>query len=243
MGWAGFSIGAIKKLEARMAQNSLVDICENWRVTHDIGLGVLTWMHSIQYIEITMGRYSGYRPDGDGFEQHAVIWHKAFDNGMLYDTLFDLIWNKGDTKEKRSFDHAAFKQQEIAQGGIYNQQNRMYPNGGFKNTMFYRELTFHQAIASQIQEGQRSAAFNTSVVDYVPDMCTRDRDLFDKWEDSHPVWKNAEHNTHGVVINQPKQCIEYSVYINNSPISFNQTELPDLDEMYRKKRALRALRH
>ena len=245
MGWGGFSIGAIRKYEAKLAEGSIEKICTIWGVTHDIGLGIFTWVHSIPYIVVAMGKYDGYRVDeGSVFEEenYSAIWHKAFNQGMKYDELFELIWRRGGVthNENRTFNIKEFRKQEQEQGRVRDMANHLYPNGGFKNTIFYRNLSYNQAIASQIQEGQQSKFFQTDVIDYGPDNCLSDKALFDAWEADHPRWAKAEHiNQVGVVDQQPEECLEYSEYVSNLPVKFSHANAPDPADLYRKKRSLR----
>ena len=140
----------------------------------------------------------------------------------------------------RTFDANVFKKQEREQGRIRDMSNHVYPNGGFKNTMFYRSLTYNNAIASQIQEGQQSKLFQADVSDYLPESCLSDKTRFTTWEADHPRWAKAEHvDQVGVVDQQAEECLEYTEYIANIPVKFNHSEAPDPSELYRRKRGLR----
>ena len=55
MGWGGFSIGALKSIESTIDHNGLEFLCTQWKVTHDVGLGVFTWMHAMTTIAIKEG--------------------------------------------------------------------------------------------------------------------------------------------------------------------------------------------
>jgi hypothetical protein len=149
MSWAGYSIGAIRRVESNLAKGGLIKTCKNWDVTHDIGLGLHTWMHSIQIVDIKMGDYGGYK-NGEGYQNDAVIWHKAYEKGMKYDSLFELIYNEGEIGKHDKFNIQRYISQERKLGKTYNEINRVYPNGGIKNTLFYRNIAYHEAIASQV---------------------------------------------------------------------------------------------
>ena len=55
MGWGGFSIGALKNIEISLYSNGLEFLCTQWKITHDVGLGVFTWMHTLPTIAIKEG--------------------------------------------------------------------------------------------------------------------------------------------------------------------------------------------
>jgi hypothetical protein len=234
MGWAGFSIAAIRLLEQSSLNNEgLINTCVKWDVTHDIGLGIYTWMHSIQVIDIRLGDYNGFK-ELNQYRKEDVHWHKPFGNGMKVDVLFDLILKCGDVNAE--FDLKKYLDCERELGKQYNaQHNRLVPYGVFKNTMFYRRMAYYKEIAAQVQESQRTAKLNLDVTDYVPNMCTEDKMLFEGWEATRS-WSKEKHNTHGLINGQPQECLEYTEYIHNLPVNITEADLPPLDDLIRKRR-------
>ena len=210
-------------------------VCRRWDVTHDIGLGLYAWMHSIDVVDVEMGGW--YAPDGEGYEETAVLWHKGFGRGMKYDKLFELIWKEGDLKATTPFNLDQYIENESILGMRYHEKNHMFPNGGFKNTVFYRNMMYRQAIISQLHESQRGNFRPQSALDYIPENCTADRDLFLEWKRKRNPGKEIriyyDDECHGANTNIPKECLEYSKYINNLHVSLPEEDLLPIDELVR----------
>lgn len=230
MSWGGFSIGAVRRYEETLAQGGLISVCARWGVTHDIGLGLYSWMHSTEVVDIKMGGYPGLTPDGKGYDDTVVLWHKGFSGGLLYDGLFELIYRKGNVNDTTPFYADKYDENEKMLGTRYHEKNHMYPNAGFKNTVFYRNLTYRNAILTQLHESQQGNFKLKTNLDYVPDDCTADRDLFLEWKRKRNPGKEVkiyvDDEAHGLTTNIPKECLEYSKYINNLHVA-----LPEEDQL------------
>ena len=267
MGWGGFSIGALKSIEASIYNNGLEYLCTQWKITHDVGLGVFTWMHTLPTIPIKegVGVFQSFAKD-------AIIWHKPFeqDSGkMSYDELFDNVWrgsgyalpiihysqyhfrrhalsntndgtSSGDGKGGGGggtshidipFDMTKYLSQEKEIGNRYMSVNRVFPNGGFKNTAFYKEMIFKQSLLSQLHESQHSKSVldNSKVYQYKPQQCTQDLRVFDAWKNKNGWTSNNPSK------NEPKMCLLYAAYMASLPLNqdVNNNTVPMLDQLIR----------
>ena len=237
MSWGGFSIGAVRRFEETLAQGGLISVCARWGVTHDIGLGLYAWMHSTEVVDIKMGGYPGYSPNGAGYDDTVVLWHKGFSGGILYDGLFELIYKKGDLNATTPFNADKYDENEKILGMRYHEKNHMFPNGGFKNTVFYRNLTYRNAILTQLHESQQGNFKPKTILDYVPDDCTADRDLFLNWKRKRNPGKEVkiyvDDEAHGLTTNIPKECLEYSKYINNLHVALPEEDQLPIEDLIR----------
>jgi hypothetical protein len=230
-------IGAVRRYEETLAKGGLVSVCARWGVTHDIGLGLYAWMHSTEVVDIRMGYYNGYSTTGEGYEDNAVLWHKPFGNGMKYDRLFEVIWKRGNMNETAVFSSEKYDENEKMMGTRYHEKNHMFPNGGFKNTVFYRNMTYRNAILTQLHESQQGNFKTQTILDYVPTDCTADRDLFLDWKRKRnpgvevKIYDSDE--AHGLNTNIPKECLEYSKFINNLPVALPEEDQLPLENLIR----------
>ena len=235
MGFVMYSIGAMRQLEAGLIKGGLVRTCLRWDVTHDIGVGLHTWMHSIATLEVPMANYGGPKQDKD-YNAESLHWHKPFNNGLMYDELFELVVTNGDRKNQpKVFDFDKYLVQETNAGVKF--RAIAYPNGLIKNTLFFRKVQLYNAMISQIEETQRPPGLAIDMTDYLPSYCTEDKMMFEAWEaqPQQAEWFGKSRDNHGVRENQMKQCLQYTQYISNLPINVSLSDLPDLNSLLRRK--------
>ena len=126
---------------------------------------------------------------------------------------------------------AKYLAQEKDMGERYMNVNRIYPNGGFKNTLFYKEMIFKQNLLSQLHEQQhaQSVVDNAKVYEYKPSQCTQDLRVFDAWKKRNG-WTTTTPSK-----NEPKMCLLYAAYMTSLPINqqVNNSTIPMLDQLIR----------
>ena len=249
MGWGGFSLAALQSIQSLLQQHVLERTCSQWEVTHDIGLGIFVWMNSIPIMEIRMGEHIQDVRDLDSFkfDPYAVHWHRPLH--ITYDELIDVIWKYGkdvnqhdtyvdvvDNKTPTSaislntFSTSLFIQQERALAKLHQKnvtKNFIYPNGFFQNTYFYRRVKYLENVLLLLDEDIDVAKEKSKhhIFDYLPTNCHEDKMMFKDWEENQHQWNNSYHDLHGVVINQPKECVEYSLYLGNKPVLIEEMQL------------------
>lgn len=52
MGFGGFSSAAMEQMAVQIQNDTLINVCRSWGVTHDIGLAIFTWMQSLPLIRV-----------------------------------------------------------------------------------------------------------------------------------------------------------------------------------------------
>ncbi len=234
MGFVTYSIGALRLMQSGLIGDGLVRTCQRWECTHDIGVGLYTWMHSIPTIDAPMANYGGPKTDAE-YKADAVHWHKPFDKGLKYDELFELVVTNGDrSKKPAAFDVDKYLAQETLAG--VKHRTIAFPNGLIKNSLFYRKVQVYQAAISQIEESQRPPGLSVEMTDYTPDHCTEDKDLFEAWDARQVEWKDKSRDAHGVRDNQMKQCLQYTQYISNLPMEVSLSDLPPLGGLLRGRK-------
>ena len=128
------------------------------------------------------------------------------------------------------FDMAKYIAQENDIGIRYMGVNRIFPNGGFKNTVFFKEMVFKQNLLTQLhpQQHAKSLLDDSKVYQYKPQYCNQDLRLFENWK-KQSGWTTSPSR------NEPKMCMLYAAYINNLPLNqeVNNRTIPMLDQLKR----------
>ena len=264
MGWGGFSLAALQNIQSLLEQHLLERTCLRWGVTHDVGLGIFVWMNSIPIMDIPMGEHiqDVKNLESFKFDPDAVHWHRPLH--ISYDELIEVIWkygkddhihdtfvdtfivNKSHTTSTKHFRTDLFIEQErsLAKFHMKNNTNFIYPNGFFQNTYFYRRVKYFDAILSLLDEDMdvMMEKSNNQIFNYLPTNCQEDKLMFKEWENQQILWNASRHDLHGVYINQPKECVEYSLYLSNKPVDMKELHLsPSMLEKITNRRILESI--
>ena len=223
MGFGGFSIGALRKLELSMARQDLMSVCKRWDTTHDVGLGIYTWMHAIPAIRLLQG---GNKYPGNALN---VLWHKP---KQKLDEIFMSIW-KIDRKEEdknSSFDLDDFITRERLMGRRYVREigATAFPISYSRNTLFYRKLVYNTAVGLQLQESQRPKSLVMDMTEYGPKNCTEDFALFNKWKEDYTRGNDTKS------LNEPQMCLDYSMFVSSLTVPINTAEFPSSADLKRR---------
>ena len=203
MSWGGFSLAAVQQMEPAILHNDLTSICTVWKTTHDVGLGVLTWMQSFPAVAIY---------DREMFEeQMPLVWHNPVRfnaSGNKYDQVIHGLWKQAaaawlkETNEELAedaFDMEIFLAHERYQGEHYAAHIPHVHIKSYRNSLHHRRQSLVNEIKHQItddgvslKEGagdntaasgnmdSLSAASRDSAI-YGPQNCVEDTENFERW--------------------------------------------------------------
>jgi hypothetical protein len=220
MGWGGFSIGALRLLEQDIEQQSLIRLCQRWQTTHDVGLGVYTWMKSIPSIFIPQN--SPIQDPQGGYP--AVVWHKL---GIPYDTMFEDVWQSHSKNTAEKFDLDKLVAYESAVGRKFALETSLiFPMASAKNTLFYHQVAVKNIVGAQIQESQRPISFSSDIMDFVPANCDADQLFYKQWY--------KEYSSSNPLENELKMCLDYSIAVSTSAVNISGDAFPPSDNLIRQ---------
>ena len=252
LGYAIFSYGAMRVMEEEVRADGLQQLCKRWDCTHDVGLGIFVWEHSIQDLPICCGCQA---PSDDRLPlatfYHAVAkpTSKSQSSGHIFsfNYLMHRIWELGaNERNENEPNWKTFVEWEYEQGR--KAFVKPYPNGGFENSLYFRKAEFSEMIAKQMSEEQL-AAYQGKLplrrTSYDWDDCGKEMAFHMKWRKEHAAefplddsdrvdetdWEKVNR---GKVSNYPKMCMEYVDAVANVPIHLSDMELPDLEVLERR---------
>lgn len=229
MGWGGFSIGFLKNVEPSIRKNSLIKVCESYMKTHDIGLGIYTWMQAPDLIRVL----------GDSYTWDQVIWHKP---PLKYDEMFEETWIRAISSSievssygiqsrhaDKRFNMNEFIEFEKSSAKILKNKLPPIQLFGIKNSYLYHTKSM---IQNNLFNNSDNDNIGLDVSDYSLRDCNDDYSKFVKWaEQNH--WRciyneqqyeipleptnnyyerftqNEDDNSH----NELKMCEDYNKYI------------------------------
>ena len=112
--------------------------------------------------------------------------------------------------------------------------------------MFYRRTKYLETVLSLLDEDNDVTKEKSKhqIFDYVPTNCHEDKLMFQDWENQQDHWNSTFHDLHGVFINQPKECVEYSLYVANQPVLIDDMRLPSsILEKIKNRRILETVQY
>ena len=254
LGFAVFSIGAMKVMEEEVRRGGLIEACRLWQITHDVGLGIFVWEHSIPSLPACCGPTHADEGNLDrGIFYHAV-GKNSDPSGKVYshDYIQHRIWKLGaDARGEQQPNLTAFIQHEFEEGRKAYLPS--YPSAGFENSLFYRKVQFSEMVARQIPEEQLKQLSNVPIrrTSYGPGECVKEMQFHLQWRTSttegakYPLTtvsgqlaraKDANYQRVKVPYElEPKMCAEYLEAIANTPIHLSNLSLPALENLIRHR--------
>jgi hypothetical protein len=167
-----------------LRRNDLINVCKMWALTHDVGLGVYTWMKSLDSI-IVLQDHTMHQVKGEKYFSFLtylqILFHKA---GREYDRLFEQLWSlaryviSGDEDQEHfddlefsyrrnsladpppgiAFDVDRFLEYEKKIAYAINEHYPPYKLNGMKNTILFRKWQIRQHLVEQVQYTPESYA-------------------------------------------------------------------------------------
>jgi hypothetical protein len=143
-----------------LENNELQGTCALWQITHDVGLGIFTWMHASSAVlvpgngAISAGSMYWHKPGHDMDVYFQEIWHQAYlsnKNPDKYDKLEDFRVKESNDK----FDMNIYLARERAAGKSLSPLPYM-PLTGFQSTLFDRRRRFREVIHAAIGESVKN---------------------------------------------------------------------------------------
>ena len=223
MGLGGYSIGAMRQLQGQIENDALVKVCRRLSLTHDVGLGVFTWMNSmdvirlIEHVETLENIHHVPLTEASHFE--AALTHNH--EHKSYSELFQHILSKTHSEGTSTLDVHKFVQHEIELGMMTNKILLPFHYRGFKNTVFYRKRQVLEAMLDGIFVNSSSSIVKEDLpplpenTDYLFSDCNDDAQVFKEWL----VMLNTTSEE-----SEPQMCLRYTQHISNFPV-FNEAEL------------------
>lgn len=218
LSFAGFSIGAIRQMEPSLRSNdsSLISVCKLWDITHDVGLGIYTWIHGFNGILIP-----------DLKSDKSAIWHKV---DMPYNKKFENLWSI--ISNSKNFNISLYVDYEKKEGLIAMHKYPLYKVNGKYNTIKYRRGQVRNELINQIQLNNNLVIkdiYNMASYSYMD--CKEDYDIFNNWKDNdgnkiYNEWKNTNHEYNKILM-----CFEYSKYISNIKVDDKYLNVPNINNL------------
>lgn len=225
MSFGGFSIGALRQLKSSIENDDLPTICRNWETTHDVALGLLTWMHSLTAIQVLQ--------DSQHLTEN-VVWHKPW-LVDTYDVLFDMLWQQECRSRKTEcnphndnrpipFNITAYLLYEHEAGKRLQATWQPFKITGAHSTLLHRREAVQNEVLSQVQNNLIVSELikhdsYIRIINYKKENCDEDAAFFNNWYRSE--WpKLSSKPNHQNSNNQAAICLEYAKYVNNYPIAF-----------------------
>jgi len=143
LGFAVFSVGAMKVMEEEVRRGGLVQTCRLWSITHDVGLGIFVWYHTIPSLAMCCGPTHPHEDNlQKGIFYHAIGKSKAPDGEYYsHDYMQHRVWQLGAAQRHETAPNmTAFAAYEFQQG--VEAYNPPYPSAGFENSLFYRKVLY-----------------------------------------------------------------------------------------------------
>lgn len=253
MGLAIFSAEAVKVMEAEVRLGGLQRTCRLWDVTHDVGLGLFVWEHSIPSLPSCCGARAFVERD----LQDGIFFHKAGlgkderGNPLSMHDIMDKIWAQDmasgqgrKSKDNNAVNLTQVNLREFAKGRSSFPPRGVLPSGGFKESLFYKTLVFRDVLAAQLSP-QVLAKYPNSlprrVTDYGPRACSREMDFHVAWRREHAAefplneavavgkrdkTSQIERINSGLVggsRDEIRMCLKYAEAVLNYPVGLNDS--------------------
>ena len=244
MGFGGFSIGAMHELSRQIRADALVKVCDRLSLTHDVGLGMFTWMNSIdtvrfiEHIDVIKNIHNVPSPQALLFETALTHNHEH----KSYSELFHRTLLKTHPEGTTTLNIDKYIQHEMELGMMTYELLLPYHYRGYKNTIFYRKQQVLEAIldgifvnASSLSAIKKDLPHILENTDYTFNDCNDDAQSFHKW-------LTSLNTTVAKFSSEASMCLLYSLHISNSP-AFDKAEFDAIlrmgDTLLRRRRRRR----
>ena len=206
MGWGGFNKAAVNAFFS--SPDPLVGVCSRYSVTHDIGLALLTWMHSfsllrvVEHLEAKMVEVLKI----DAWLKQPVLWHNHFD---ATNTSFSAFFSRVAEAEGKDVNSFIAKEEQL--GAQLAQALPPLNNGGaFRNTLYARRMEVYNKIASSLD-----SPVLRSPTGYLPRDCGDDLQEFTRWRMTVAP----------VAASEKKECARYAEHMANLHVDVGIEEI------------------
>ena len=224
MGFGGFSVGAMYDLQAQIHANAVVKVCERLSLTHDVGLGMFTWMNSlnairfIEHLDVIKNIHHIPPTQASLFEAALTHNHEHRSYSELFHRTLLKTHPEGSTM---TLDIEKYIQNEIELGMLTTKVFLPYHYRGFKNTVFYRKQQVLEAMLDGILVNSSSLKTINALprkienTDYLFSDCNEDTQVFNEWLDTL-------NTTVEEFASEPQMCLLYTQHVSNLLV-FNET--------------------
>eukprot|EP01038_Epipyxis_sp_PR26KG_P009409 gene9409-12671_t len=210
IGWAMYSYGALLEMENALQEGELQNTCSVWVTTHDIGLGIFSWLFA--HVGIGVSRKA------------SVLFHQ---DQRLYDQLFEDTWQViAKEKSLTKFDMKVYVDSERQLG----RSNGPYPLlafNGYQSTLFERRRKFLEVVQESIGEN-KTIRHPPKRSDYNGANCNEDMDFFLKWKARKEITNEMFKNREGFY------CMKYTEHVLNSHVPMERFFHPTVEDFSRK---------
>lgn len=180
----GFNKHAIMKLQDSIRNYDLLDMCIEWKCSHDVGLGMYFYFTQFKAIPLVSD------------DTYYHLFHSRLfteNTDIKYDNIITkYIWNDL-LKMNHTFNYHEYIQLEIEKGKQYSKETDLYEIDGFHSTSLYNK---HM---------NESLSYYTH--HYNSSECYNDRMIFEKWITFINKY-DAKHPT-----NYLEMCTEYQQHV------------------------------
>jgi len=224
MGFGGFSVAALQALASQIRQNALVAVCDNFQLTHDIGLGAWTWMQQlpairvVEHVEVMEFIHGMNKRD---FE--PALYHNHYEiSRMSFSELFSKTVGSSNSRLESDFDVNSYVDREEKLGrDVGAVLLPLMNNGGFRNTLYARRREVHNSILNSLTYNSSDPEFDPGreilVWNYTVADCDSDKKMFEKFLGDRDLKYDPVKESH--------ICLKYSEYVKNIKVEGFAEEL------------------
>jgi len=246
MGWGGFSIGALRRLEQSIKHRELERLCKYYEMTHDVGLAMYSWWKMIPVIQIVAKDFY--------VETNSIIWHAPvrYKPDKQYDVIMMDLYaraaayhseNNMKTKSNKHnisasvFDDAVHAQYERHLGREYANVLTLRSQLGYKSTFHHQRRSAIQHVYEYFNLYQYSNETMNKLSTVIPDIrnfsqfesslynfkegCHEDKEYFDLWKNkSGWALRSTARDSE-----EYKMCLEYYISVKAEAVNKAQYDM------------------